>query len=706
MDLLGVNALRGANVWSKVSVIEARISVAAWQRLKTEDLLAFEQRLATFLPGWRAARKREITQESPGTTLAGALRDVALALQTLVGTPVISGGIGPVSASGTLDVAVEYEEERLGRACLDSAQRICLAALESRDLDVAAELRRLRALAEDVCLGRATGPLVAAARARRIPFRRLDDESLVQLGHGGQQRRIRTSVTDRTGKIAEWISLDKELSKQLLAELGLPVPLGRPVSSAEQAWATACELGLPVAVKPRDADYGHGIGLNLSTHEQVVAAYAAAREYRDEVLVERFARGAQYRITVVGNQMIAAVRREPVRLVGDGRHTIVQLIDLANLDPRRGDDLRLPLQHVCADDDTPQVLAEQGVTLDTVAPAGAEVVLSRIAHSWAGAGVTDVTDLVHPRVAAQAVRAARLIGLDVAGLDVVAEDIGRPLEDQGGVILEVNAEPTIAFHFPPLCDRYRPVCEAIIESLFPDGQTGRIPLAVVTGGGDRASVGRWLAELLRESDRGVGRASAKGLYFQRERLKPGDQANLVGGLALLLCPEVDSAVLERELASIRHEGLGLDRVDVAILTRLAPATDSGLDAELERAARALVAATAPNGTVVIEASDPTAATIAESFAGTVVVACDPERPAPNAGRAPAHAAVCLRDSQVVVTCDGKEQVLALNQWAASEIAASGKQRGLLAAIGAAWAMGVPADAIAMRIESALREGAV
>jgi cyanophycin synthetase len=440
----------------------------------------------------------------------------------------------------------------------------------------------------------------------------------VQLGHGRQQRRIRTSVTDRTGKIAEWISLDKDLTKKLLAELGLPVPLGRPVSSAEHAWATACELGLPVVVKPRNADYGHGIGLNLSTREQVFTAYAAAREYRDEVLVERFARGAQYRITVVGNHVVAAVRREPVRLRGDGKHTISQLMEQANLDPRRGDDLRLPLERVCPDDDTTQILAEQGVNFDTLVPAGVEVVLSRIAHSWAGAGVSDVTDLVHSHVAAQAVRAARLIGLDVAGLDVIAEDISRPLEDQGGVILEVNAEPTIAFHFPPLCDRYRPVCEAIIESLFPDGRDGRIPVAIVSGRGDCVGAGRWLAELMRKSGRGIGRASHEGLFFQQERLKPGDQANLAGSLAALLCPDVDVAVLERDLASIRHEGLGLDRVDLTILTRLAIDSEP-LDAELERAARVLVAATSPDGVVAIEANDPTAASIAESFTGSVVV---------------------------------------------------------------------------------------
>jgi cyanophycin synthetase len=701
MELLSVKALHGPNIWGTARMLEARVDISAWQHLGAEDVMAFQQQLAACLPGW-SSRRTPAGRGLPGIELAEALRGVALALQTLVSTPVSSGGIGPISGSGTLDVAVEYEEEKLGRACLASARRICLAALMAQDLDVAAELRRLRALAEDVCLGRATGPLLAAARARGIPFRRLDDESLVQLGHGRQQRRIRTSVTDRTGKIAEWISLDKELSKKLLAELGLPVPVGRPVTSAEHAWAAACELGIPVAIKPRNADYGHGIGLNLSTREQVFAAYAAAREYRGEVLVERFAKGAQYRITVVGNQVIAAVRREPVRLVGDGRHKISQLIELANLDPRRGDDLRLPLEHVCADDDTAQVLAEQEVTLDAVVPAGTEVVLSRIAHSWAGAGVTDVTDLVHPRVAAQSVRAARLIGLDVAGLDVVAEDISRPLEDQGGVILEVNAEPTIAFHFPPLCDRYRPVCEAIIESLFPEGRTGRIPLAIITGQGNRVGAGRWLAELLRESGRGIGLASCEGLYLEHERLKPGDQANLAGSLAALLCPEVDIAVLERDLASIRHQGLGLDRVDVVILTRLVHDAESGLDAELEQAARVLVAAADPRGVVVIEANDLTAAAITESFAGTVVVASNTSLP--NSGSGPAHAAVYLRGSHLVVaTRDGTEQLVALNESLISEATRLGHVSGLLVAVGAAWAMGVPAKVIEERLDSAIRD---
>jgi cyanophycin synthetase len=703
MRLLSVTTLHGPNVWGNASVLEARVDVSDWQHLGAEDVLAFQQRLHAILPT-RTTAKTDLSSGLPGALLAAALCEAALELEARVTTSVSSGGVGRISEAGTLDVAIEYEEARLGRACLDSAQRICLAVLGNKDFQIAVEIGRLRALAEDVCLGRATGPLVAAARARGIPYRRLDDESLVQLGQGSEQRRIRTSITENTGKIAEWISLDKELTKKLLAELGLPVPLGRPVTSAEHAWDTACELGTPVVVKPRNADYGHGISLNLSSREQVVAAYVAARKHGDEVLVERFALGSQYRVTVVGGRMVAAVRREPVRLVGDGQLTVSQLIDRANLDPHRGDDLRLPLDRVCADDDTAQLLAEQGMDFDSVVPAGVEVVLSRIAHSWAGAGVTDVTDLVHPHVAAQCVRAVRLIGLDVAGLDVVAEDIGRPLDDQGGVILEVNAEPTIAFHFPPLCDGYRPVCEAIIDSLFPDGRTGRIPLAVITGRSDRMIVGRWLARLLGETTQVVARSSSDGVYFNDERLRSGDQANLTGSNTALLSPQVGAAVLERDLANIRYEGLGFDQVNVAILCRLAPDPAHGLDSELDRAARVLVASVAPGGTIVIEANDPVAAAITESSAckNVVVVVSDPENPMPRTDFGAECPTVCLSGHNLVIQSPaGSKQIVTLNEFALSAAVGSGQISGLLVAVAAAWSMDVPRSVIETRLNLAL-----
>jgi cyanophycin synthetase len=335
-------------------------------------------------------------------------------------------------------------------------------------------------------------------------------------------------------------------------------------------------------------------------------------------------------------------------------------------------------------------LAEQGFTFESVVPAGREVVLSRIAHSWAGAGVTDVTDEVHPRVAAQCVRAARMIGLDVAGLDIVAEDIARPLEDQGGAILEVNAEPTIAFHFPPLCDSHRPVCEAIIDSLFPDGGTGRIPLAAVSGLGERAGVGRSLARLLRASNRETGWASSEGLFLGVDLLKPGDQANLAGNLAALLLPEVEVAVLERELSGICNEGLGVDRLDVLVLTDLG----AGLDAEQTRAAGVLLGAVGPAGAVVVDANDHAAITLVEAFPGTLILVGGDG--VARGGRAAAF----LRDDHLVLRArDGGEKALPLGE---SVMGSEGVVQGWLLALAAAFAMGVPAETLGALLPSLLR----
>jgi cyanophycin synthetase len=691
MEIRQARFLVGPNVWSLSSVLEAHISVADCKHLPAERLAAFEARLADWLPGpWLAPR-----YEVAPMRVADVLVSLALELQRLAGNGKSWSGVGPLGPDDTLALAFTCDEERLGRACLESAQRMCAAALGREEFDVQGEGARLRSLAEDVCLGRATGPLVAAARAKGIPFRRLDGESLVQLGYGARRRRIRTSVTERTGKIAEWISLDKALSKSLLGQVGIPVPVGRRVSSAEEAWAVACALGLPAAVKPVSADYGHGVGLHLSTREQVVAAFAAAREYRDEVLVERFIPGAQYRLTVVGNRMVAAVRREPVRLTGDGQHTISELMEIANRDPRRGDDLRLPLTKVCPDDDTAQVLAEQGFALDSVLPMGREVVLSRIAHSWAGAGVTDVTDQVHPRVARQCVRAARLIGLDVAGLDVLAEDIGRPLEEQGGAILEVNAEPTIAFHFPPLCDSHRPVCEAIIDSLFPDGSDGRIPLALLTGPGPRGYVGRVLAELLQAPGREIGRTADDGLFIDHELVKPGNQSDLAGSLAALLCPEVDVAVLDRDLATIRDQGLGIDRVDVVVVTRLGPTAD----AEQVRAAKVALEAVSPTGALVIHAADQASRALAVSLAGNTLLV-GPDLTCIEAAGLDG-AALLVGDRQLVFRSrDRQEQVVRLDP---ALTVPSGADTDWPLAVAAAWAMGAAPEAIGARLPLLLRE---
>ena len=312
--------------------------------------------------------------------------------------------------------------------------------------------------------------------------------------------------------------------------------------------------------------------------------------------MERFVSGDQYRVTVVGQRLVAAVRRVPQQVTGDGVQTVAALIDRANQDPRRGDDDFTPLNRITADEDTAAVLAEQGIDLDAVPAAGQVVTLSRLAHTWAGGEVEDVTDTVHPEVAAQCVRAARLIGLDVAGLDLIAQDLRQPLDAQGGAILEVNAGPAIALHFAPFCAHPQPVCEAILDLLFPQEQTGRIPVVLICDDGERSSTGRMLELLLRGTGRRVGRASWDGVHVAGVCLKTGAYANAAGARAVLLCPDVELAILEQSWDTIRAEGLAVDRCDVVVLAgpRRARSRDYG------RVARVLGEAAGRDGTLIVD----------------------------------------------------------------------------------------------------------
>jgi cyanophycin synthetase len=489
------------------------------------------------------------------------------------------------------------EEEHFGRACVECACRLCSAVLEDEAFDIAVEYQALDELAYDQCVGDHTGPVLAAAIARGIPWRRLDSESLIQLGWGSRQQRIQKTITSATPKIAEWISLDKQLTKSLLDELGIPVAKGRLAASEDDAWAAACEIGVPVVVKPRDADYGKGVGLNLTTREEVLAAYRTAKTLRDDVIVERHAHGNHYRVTVVSGAVVAADERVVPSVVGDGRSTIAELIAKENLNPNRGDHRLSPLNRLVPDDDTIQTLAEQGFNLDTsIVPENVSVTLTRIAHLWAGAGCHDVTDQVHPLVAAQCISAVRAVGLDVAGVDVITPDIGCPLEELGGVILEINAEAGIFMHLAPYTDHPRPVCERIVESLFPVGDTGRIPLVCAVSRPDESVDCLPMAELLAVKFGRIGVAGSRGLYVGERRLKRTPQATLAGTRAVLLHPEVDAAVVERSVSGIRLDGLGFDYCDVAVILGF-PALPSEEDL---RALRVLVGAVSARGHIVTD----------------------------------------------------------------------------------------------------------
>ncbi len=477
MNVSRIRPLRGPNLWTRHTAIEALVRCEGDQN-DLSALSQFEQRLRNLFPGMGNLRPNE---RGAKMSLANALEIATLHLQTQAGCPVTFSRTTHTSEEGLYQVVVEYTEEEVGILAIELAQALCLAALNDTGFDLEDALKRLHELDEDIRLGPSTGSIVNAALARGIPYKRLTQGSLVQFGWGAKQRRIQAAEIDATSAIAESIAQDKELTKKLLFAAGVPVPHGRPVTDAADAWAAALEIGLPVVVKPRDGNQGKGVTVNISTQEEVMQAFENAQSFREEILVERFLPGNDYRLLVIGEKLVAAARREPPFVTGDGVHSVKQLVDLVNADPKRGDGHATSLTKIRFDEVALMRLQEQGYESDSVPDKGVRVILRNNANLSTGGSATDVTDDVHPEVAARAVAAAQMVGLDVCGVDVVCETVLRPLEEQQGGVVEVNAAPGLRMHLNPSFGKGRDVGEAIISQVFPKDNDGRIPVIAVTG---------------------------------------------------------------------------------------------------------------------------------------------------------------------------------------------------------------------------------
>ncbi len=713
MEIRKVLALRGPNIWANFPVLEAWVDLQELKDSPSHTIEGFNDRLMAWLPsmiehrcglGYRGGFFERLRT---GTYMGHILEHVTLELSTLAGCEVGYGRARETSEEGVYKVAIEYLEEEFGKACLEAGLEMCLAAVYDRPFDVAAETKRLRALYENVRLGPSTGSIVAAALARGIPVRRLNRDSLVQFGYGSKQRRICAAETDRTSAIAETIAQDKELTRQLLSSIGVPVPEGRPVKTAEDAWVAAEEIGVPVVVKPQFGSQGRGVGMNLCTREQVVAAYAAARQQERTVVVERFAPGADYRVLVVGDRVIAAARREPAQVIGDGVHTVGQLVEIVNADPRRGEDHATCLSKIPLDDVSLAVLADQGYGIDSIPPFDAKVLIRRNANLSTGGTAADVTDEIHPEVAARAVDAAKMIGLDVAGVDMVALDVSRPLEELRGVIVEVNAAPGLRMHLHPSSGTPRAVGEAILSTMFPDGQNGRIPIAAVTGVNGKTTTTRFLSYLMATTGRKVGMTCTDGIYIDDRRVDKGDCSGPQSARSVLMNPSVDIAVLETARGGILRAGLGFDQCDVAVVTNIGEGDHLGLSdigtlEKLAQVKRCIVEAVRPDGFAVLNAEDPLVAAMAEKCPGKVAfTSTDASHEVVAAHRAAEGRAVVARDGQIVLIEGAAETILTtLDRVPLTHGGRIGFQvENTLCAVAAAWCLGLPLDLLRGGVET-------
>lgn len=630
MRVIRTLALRGPNCWNRSTGLEVWLDTR-WEpapaRQTAEEAAADLFALLGREPGPLRVERGPfpaVWREPAGWTVLVAR--LARALQEDAGASVGFDGAAPTSDPDVDRAIVGYHDEAVGRAAVELAVRWVRASAMGESIDAAADRAEMRALHQNTTLGPSTGAIVAALEARGVPCRRLNEASLVQAGQGARQRRILAAETDRTGAIAQEIAQDKELTRLLMRAVGVPVPDGTVVRDAEQAWALAQEIGPPVVVKPSDGNQGRGVSTNLTTREQVLAAYAAAVEVSrtGQVIVERFAPGGDYRLLVVGDRVVAASRREPPTVVGDGVRTIAELVAAANEDPRRGEDHATPLSKVPLDEVSLAVLASQGYRPEDVPPEGRRVLIRRNANLSTGGTAADVTDRVHPEVARRCVDAARMVGLDIAGIDVVARDVAVPLEEQGGVVVEVNAAPGLRMHLKPSDGRPRPVGEAIADLLYTPGDTGRIPIASITGVNGKTTVTRLIAHLMRQSGRRVGMTCTDGVYLDERRLVSGDCSGPASARMVLGNPAVEVAVLETARGGILRAGLGFDRCDVAVVTNIGLGDHLGIGdvhclEDLAWAKGTIVANVAPTGTAVLNAADPLVLAMAPRCPGAILL---------------------------------------------------------------------------------------
>ena len=695
MQISRIRALRGPNLWTRSTAIEAIVHCEDNEQRYTA-IAGFEDRLRARFPAISALQPQGADQH---LSLAHVLETATLSLQAQAGCPVTFSRTQETLEHGTFQVVVEYTEEAVGRRALDQALALIQAALHDTPFDADATIAGLRDLDEDERIGPSTGAIVDAAVARGIPFRRLTSGSLVQLGWGSKARRIQAAELDTTSAVAESIAQDKDLTKRLLHSAGVPVPLGRPAESVEDAWEIALEVGLPVVVKPLDGNQGKGVTVNLSGRSQLEAAYAAAAAY-GTVMVERFLPGHDFRLLVVGNQLVAAARREPPQVLGDGQHTIRALVAAVNLDPRRGAGHGTALTKIRLDDIALARIASEGLTPDSVPAQGQRVVLRNNANLSTGGSATDVTDDVHPDIAARAVEAAQTIGLHICGVDVVCETMLRPLEEQNGGVVEVNAAPGLRMHLAPSFGRPRNVSAPMVEQLFAHGQDGRIPLIAVTGTNGKTTTARIIGHLFSAHGLRVGMTSTDGVYVHGRQIDSGDCSGPRSARNVLAHPEVDAAVLECARGGILREGLGFDRCQVAVVTNVGAGDHLGLNfittvEDLAVLKRVIVQNVAPDGYAVLNAVDPHVSAMASVCPGKVIYfAADRHHPVMATHRAQGNRVVYV-DGDTLVAAEGSwRETVPLRDVPITRGGSIGFQvENVMAATAAAWGANLPWETI-------------
>jgi cyanophycin synthetase len=576
MKIDKIQALRGPNIWSvqRKKLIQMRLDLEEMEQFPTNKIEGFRERIEAMFPTMIEHRCSEGTRGGffsrveRGTWMGHVIEHIALEIQSLAGMETGFGRTRETKTPGIYNVVFSYTEENVGMFAAESSVAIAEALIAGTYYDVEADIQKMREIRERVRLGPSTGSIVEEAVARDIPWIRLGTNSLVQLGYGINQMRFQATITCKTSSIAVDIACNKEQTKKMLDANSIPVANGGIVVDEEDLDEVIRKIGYPIVLKPLDGNHGKGASINVKTREDAVEGLAYAKQYSHRVIVEKFITGYDFRVLIIDNKLVAAAKREPAHVKGDGSQTIQQLIDETNTDPRRGYGHENVLTQIDVDRDTTDLLEKLNYTLETVPKKDEVVYLKSTANLSTGGTSIDVTDMMHPENIFLCERISRVIGLDVCGVDIMAENLTQPLKENGGCILEVNAAPGFRMHLAPSEGLPRNVAAPVIDMLYPPGKPSRIPIIAITGTNGKTTTTRLMAHIVKNNGYKVGFTTSDGIYVQNHMMEKGDTTGPISAEYILKDPTVEFAVLETARGGILRSGLGFSRCDIAIITNI------------------------------------------------------------------------------------------------------------------------------------------